>query len=122
MADRKSRLARAIAIGDKLWRLQQMRVSAAERELATLRAAEADALATLGRAEPSLLLAHIASLGTKRIEAERTLFDAQERARVYGRRLKLTEKLHKAAADAARNPDVDALLDHYATRRDVSAG
>ncbi len=122
MKNRKERLARAAAISDKLWRLQQMRLSAAERKLAELRAAEGVAFEFLGHLEPSLILPHIADLGIKRFAAQDALFEAQERARDYGRRAKLTKKLQKTEELLSQREEADAILRHFAAGADVSAG
>ncbi|WP_363346637.1 hypothetical protein [Methylocystis echinoides] len=119
MQNRKDRLARAKSIGDKLWRLQQMRLSAAERELAAVQAREAAAFDSLDRLEPSLILPHIAELAKARREAEAALADAQARARDYGRRAKLTGKLHKEATERAQREEAEALLRSAAIRGDV---
>ncbi|MEK4035345.1 hypothetical protein WOC76_06900 [Methylocystis sp. IM3] len=97
MKNREKRLERAAAIGEKLWRLQKMRLSSAEGELLALRAAEAAAFEALAQGEPSLVLAYIDDLAAKRFEAEKALLEAQESARDHGRRVKLTRKLQKAA-------------------------
>lgn len=122
MRNRKDRLARAVALGDKLWRLQQMRLSAAESELAALRVAEAMAFESLAYIEPSLILPRIADLAKKRLEAERTLLDARKRAQDHGRRLKLSEKLHKEAEEDFQREQARQLLFGFATTTDVSAG
>lgn len=97
MKDREERLERAAAIGEKLWRLQKMRLSVAEGELHAIRVAEAAAFEAFGRSEPSLVLAYIDDLTTKRFQAEKALLQAQESARDHGRRVKLTQKLQKVA-------------------------
>lgn len=122
MKDRKERLARAVVIGDKLWRLQQMRLSAAKNELAALRAAEAAAFESLAHIEPSLILPRIADLARQRLDAEQALLEARERARDYGRRLKLSEKLHKKADEIAQREETRSVLADFPTRSDVSAG
>ncbi len=122
MKHRRERLARASAIGEKLWRLQKMRLSAAESELAGLRAAETAAFESLARLEPALILARIDNLTRDRLDAEKALSEAQERARDYGRRVKLTEKMHKTAERLSRREETNDILPYLATRSDVSAG
>lgn len=120
MKNRRDRLARAVAIGDKLWRLQQMRLAQAESALAALRAAEAAAFESLGQIEPSVILPYIADLSKRRLEAEALLLEARARAREYGRRMKLTQKLHKEADEVAHRDEAAAQLRRL-TERDESA-
>lgn len=122
MKNRRDRLARAKDISDQLWRLQQSRLAQAEGAVAALRAAESASFQSLDHLEPRILLPHIATLATKRAEAEATLSRAQEAAREYGRRMKLTAKLHKAADEAARRDEQKVEIHPGAQSEDVSAG
>lgn len=121
MKSRRDRLARAKDITDQLWRLQQSRLAQAERAVAALRAAESASFQSLDRMEPRLVLPYIATLAAQRAEAEAALARAQESAREYGRRMKLTEKLHKAAKEATRRDEVAVALRFDAASDDVSA-
>lgn len=121
MNSRRDRLARAKDITDQLWRLQQSRLAQAERAVAALRAAESASFQSLDRMEPRLVLPYIATLAAQRAEAEAALARAQESAREYGRRMKLTEKLHKAAKEATRRDEAAAALRFDASSDDVSA-
>lgn len=121
MKSRRDRLARAKDITDQLWRLQQSRLAQAERAVAALRAAESASFQSLDRMEPRLVLPYIATLAAQRAEAEAALARAQESAREYGRRMKLTEKLHKAAKEAARRDEAGVALRFDASSDDVSA-
>jgi hypothetical protein len=121
MKNRRDRLARAREITDQLWRLQQSRLAQAESAVAALRAAESASFQSLDHMEPRLVLPYIVALATQRAEAEAALVRAQETAREHGRRMKLTEKLHKAADETTRREENAAALRHYAMRDDVSA-
>ncbi|GLI91994.1 hypothetical protein [Methylocystis echinoides] len=121
MKSRRDRLARAKDITDQLWRLQQSRLAQAERAVAALRAAESASFQSLDRMEPRLVLPYIATLAAQRAEAEAALARAQESAREYGRRMKLTEKLHKAAKEATQRDEAAVALRFDAASDDVSA-
>ncbi len=121
MKNRRDRLARAREINDQLWRLKQIQLAQAESNVAALRAAESASFDLLAHSEPRILLPYIVTLATRRAEAEAALLQAQERAREYGRRMKLTEKLHKAADEIARRGENAFELQISAEGDDVSA-
>ncbi|CAJ0852751.1 hypothetical protein AMST5_00583 [freshwater sediment metagenome] len=121
MKNRRDRLARAREINDQLWRLKQIQLAQAESNVAALRAAESASFDLLVHSEPRILLPYIVTLATRRAEAEAALLQAQERAREYGRRMKLTEKLHKAANEIARRGESAFELQISVEGDDVSA-
>lgn len=104
MKHRRDRLARAMAINEKLWRIEQTRLAQAESKLAALCAAEAAAFEAFGKVEPRIVLGLLSGLVNDRLIAEEALAKARSRAQEYGRRLKLTEKLHDKVDDLERQP------------------
>jgi hypothetical protein len=121
MKNRRDRLARAKDINDQLWRIQQIKVAQAEGVVATLRAAETASFQSLDHVEPKIVLPYVATLARQRAEAEAALAQAKDQARESGRRMKLTEKLHKAAAQTARRDENSAGLQHATASDDASA-
>jgi hypothetical protein len=121
MKTRLDRLARAKVINDQLWRLQQIKVAQAESAVAALRAAEAASFQSLDHVEPKIVLPYVATLVRQRAEAEAALAQAKERARESGRRMKLTEKLHKAAEQTARRDENSTDFLHVSASDDASA-
>jgi hypothetical protein len=121
MKNRRERLARARDINDQLWRLEQIQLAQAEKAVAALRAAESASFASLGQGEPRIILPYIASLVRRRGEAENALLQARERALEIGRRMKLTEKLHKAAEEIERRGENRVELRPGVDSDDVSA-
>lgn len=102
MKHRRDRLARAMAINEKLWGIEQMRLAQAEHAVAAVRAAEVAAFQALENVEPRIVLQYITGLMEERLLAEEALAKAKSRAQEYGRRLKLTEKLHDRVDELAR--------------------
>jgi hypothetical protein len=121
MKNRRDRLSRAREISDQLWRLQQVRLAQAESAVEALRVAETASFQSLDHVDPRIVLPYVASLVRQRAEAEITLAQAQDKARECGRRMKLTEKLFKAADDAARQSENSVERGVAPTRDDISA-
>lgn len=121
MKSRRDRLARAKEINNQLWRLKQIQLAQAESEVAALRDAESASLELLAHSEPRILLPYIVTLARRRAEAEAALLQAQERAREYGRRMKLTEKLHRTAEEIARREEEAFKFESRADTDDVRA-
>ncbi len=121
MKTRRDRLARAKDINDQLWRLQQINVAQAESAVAALRAAEIASFQSLDHVEPKIVLPHVATLARQRAEAEAALARAKDKARDSGRRMKLTEQLHKAAEQTARRDENSIDFQPASARDDASA-
>lgn len=105
MRRRAERLERAVVIMDKMWRLQQAKLSRLDSELSALRTGEEEALGALSAHEPRLLLDHIATLSQSRLEMEAARAGVLATAREYGRRARLTEKLRDAALENLRREE-----------------
>lgn len=95
MKARRERLARALSLSNKLWRLQTMRLAQIETILADLRDQERTALEALERnfADPILILKRLQILTQRRVEAEDARCAQLARVREQGRRAKQTERL-----------------------------
>lgn len=105
MRRRAERLERAVLVTDKIWRLHQAKLSRIDNEISRLRAAEEATLAALTMLEPKLLLEHISTLAHSRLEMEKARAEVLATAREYGRRLRLTQKLHSEALENLRRDE-----------------
>lgn len=94
MRRRAERLERAASVADKIWRLQQAKLSRIDNELAALHATEIKTLDALSMLEPKLLLDRISSLSQSRQDKEMARAETLAAARESGRRVKLIERLH----------------------------
>jgi hypothetical protein len=105
MRRRVDRLGRAVLVTDKIWRLHQATLSRIDNEIARLIAEEQAALEALASIEPRLVLDRIATLTRRRLEMQAARIEALAAAREYGRRMKLTEKLHAEASEILRREE-----------------
>jgi uncharacterized protein YicC (UPF0701 family) len=112
MGDRRDRLARAVDLTQKLWRLQQTRFAQAEADLLQLNSMERasfDALES-GQLDPKLVLSQLDSISSRRREAEAIYEKQLAIAREHGQRARLTEKLYeKADSEHRRNRLADEM-------------
>lgn len=110
MKQRRDRLANALALSRKLWRLQTLRLAQCEARLKELRAAERSAFNALQDAscEPALILLRLESLGASRLEAEQLYRHQLSLNQLYGRRAKQMERLHARADAQFRNEAASA--------------
>jgi hypothetical protein len=105
MRRRAERLARAVEVAAKMWRLEQARLAQLEQALTEVREAEAIALQAFGALDPKFVLDRVSASARRRLELEAALSEARARARDCGRRMKLTEKLHADAVEAWRSAE-----------------
>lgn len=123
MKARRERLARALSLSNKLWRLQTMRLAQIETILADLRDQERTALEALERnfADPILILKRLQILTQRRVEAEHARCAQLARVREQGRRAKQTERLFERVDNLWRRDQAAEELRRLSERDDVRA-
>ncbi|MCC3244892.1 hypothetical protein LG047_06090 [Methylocystis sp. WRRC1] len=123
MKARRERLARALSLSNKLWRLQTMRLAQIETILADLRDQERTALEALERnfADPILILKRLQILTQRRVEAEDARCAQLARVREQGRRAKQTERLFERVDNLWRRDQAAEELRRLSERDDVRA-
>jgi len=123
MKSRRNRLARALALSNKLWRLQTMRLTQLEAALSELRGKETAALAAIERnlLDPSLINQRLISLTRRRVEIEDTHREQLARVREHGRRAKQTERLFDRVDELWRRDLAATELRRLIDRDDVRA-
>ncbi len=99
MKRRRDRMARIAQISDQLWRLETMRRAQIEHALVELAGARQTTLEALapGAIHPSLPLAQLRNLATRKAELQTALSAQMERTHTQSVRAKQTEKLYVRA-------------------------
>lgn len=123
MKARRDRLARALDLNDKLWRLQTLRLAQLEATLAELQDSERATLDALDRNifDPRLLLDRLQLLAQRRHQTEEAHRAQLARVREHGRRAKQAERLFERVDGDWRREQAAVELRRLVDRTDVSA-